>query len=64
MWVRLHAVPFRHDLEVQPLTNSLGEPVLYRVISSNIATLDEQNGGAAPSEIPAITEHAVGAASA
>ena len=62
------AVPFRHDLEVQPLTNSRGEPVLYRVMSSNIATLAiEQHGGvtsAAHSEMPVIAAHTVGAASA
>ena len=31
-----HGIPFAHDVEVQPLTNSRGEPVLYKVRSNNI----------------------------
>ena len=34
-----HGIPFRHDIEVQPLNNSLGEAVLYRVRSSNITPI-------------------------
>ena len=38
---RAHAaVAFRHDIEVQPLINSLGETVLYQVRSRNVATLN------------------------
>jgi len=40
--VRLAAVPFRHDIEVQPLRNSRGEPVLYKVRSANVANLLSQ----------------------
>ena len=37
-----HGIPFSHDLKVEPLTNSHGEPVLYRVQSRNVVTLLEQ----------------------
>ena len=35
------AVPFRHGIEVEPLRNSKGEAVLYKVRSGNVSTLLE-----------------------
>jgi len=36
-----HGIPFRHDIEVQPLKNSRGEAVLYKVRSRNVTPLLE-----------------------
>ena len=48
------AVPFRHDVEVQPLTNSHGDAVIYRVTSTNVTTLVEQGvvTNILPMEVP------------
>ena len=35
-------LPFTHTLQVEPLINTLGEPVLYRVVSSNVQVILEQ----------------------
>jgi len=37
-----NGIPFDHDVEVQPLKNSSGEPVLYKVSSRNITSLREK----------------------
>ena len=39
-----HGLPFRHTLDLQPLVNSFGEAVLYRVASSDILPLMAQQG--------------------
>ena len=46
-----HGIPFVHTISIEPLTNSLGEPVLFKVQSHHIVSGME---AVLPTRLPAV----------